>query len=63
MVNPWIIVGFLIALAAAVAGGYFKGESDGVTKQKVEDQAQFDAINKKLSDQKAEANARFKQDT
>ena len=30
--NPWIIVGFLVALIAVGVGGYTKGEKDGVTK-------------------------------
>ncbi len=32
--NPWIIVGFLVALIAVGAGGYLKGEHDGTTAEK-----------------------------
>ena len=31
--NPWIIVGFLVALIAVGAGGYMKGETDGRTAE------------------------------
>lgn len=34
--NPWIIVGFLVALIAVGAGGYLKGEHDGKTAEKAE---------------------------
>lgn len=32
--NPWIIVGFLVALAGACAGGYFFGHSTGTTAER-----------------------------
>lgn len=61
MINPWIIVGVLLALAAAFAGGEFDGQSRGVDKQKVEDQKQFDTINAGLAKQKSDANKLYQQ--
>ena len=42
----------ILVIAMAVAGfaGYRHGHSTGVDEQKVSDQAEFDKINKKLSD-------------
>lgn len=53
--NPWLIVGFLVALIVAGAGGFKAGDTYGTDRQKVADQVQFDRINKDLADRKAEA--------
>jgi hypothetical protein len=60
MVNPWVILGFVIALATTNLGSYFYGMGIGKDKQAVADQVQFDEINQKLTDQKAEANAKYR---
>jgi hypothetical protein len=60
MVNPWVILGFVVALATTNLGSYFYGVDIGKDKQAVADQVQFDEINKKLTDQKAEANAKYR---
>lgn len=41
--NPWIIVGFLVALIAASAGSYWKGSNDGRTAEKAAWQARENA--------------------
>lgn len=59
--NPYIIIGALIALAAAFFGGDHLGHGRGVNEQKVADQKQFDQINAERAKQKAEANALYQQ--
>lgn len=58
--NPWIIVGFLVALIAVGVGGYTKGNADGVTKEHAaalaRDNAELTAAN--LSIRKLEEAAR-----
>lgn len=53
--NPYVIIGALVAALALGGGGYWYGASVGRAKQEVADQAQFDAVNAKLAAQKAEA--------
>lgn len=53
--NPYTIIGGLVAIIALTGGGFWYGTGVGKAKQEVADQAQFDAINKKLAEQKAEA--------
>lgn len=55
--NPYLIIGALLALAAAAGGGFYEGHKTGIDGQKVADQAQFDAINAGLTKQKADAAA------
>ena len=43
--NPWIIVGFLVALIAVGAGGYMKGETDGRTSEHNQWETREAAIN------------------
>lgn len=58
--SPYLIIGFLIALAVAGAGGYVEGHKFGVDQQSVADQAQFDKVNADIAKQKADANATYK---
>jgi hypothetical protein len=60
MINPWIILGLVLALGAAVGGSYVKGHSDGVDAQTVADQKEFDRINGDLAQQKTDAAAILK---
>lgn len=55
--NPWVILGVMLALLVMVGVVYTQGHSDGVDDQKLADQAEFDHINAELTKQKAEANA------
>jgi hypothetical protein len=48
--NPWLIVGFLVALAGSVASGYWKGHGDAARDAQVE---QGKAIQVALNDYKA----------
>jgi len=34
--NPWVILGFVLAMLSAFGGGYFKGEHDEYTRQQIE---------------------------
>lgn len=43
--NPWIIVGFLVALIAVGSGGYMKGQKDGKTASEAVWQAREAKIN------------------
>lgn len=54
--NPWVILGAVLALLVLVGVVYTQGHSDGVDDQKLEDQAEFDRINAELEAQKAAAN-------
>lgn len=53
--NPWLIVGFLVALIVAAAGGFKAGDTYGTDQQKVADQVEFDRINQGIADQKTKA--------
>lgn len=53
--NPWIILGFVLALIGVGVYEHSAGVDDGIAQQKVADQGEFDAINKKLAANKAEA--------
>jgi hypothetical protein len=57
MINPWVILGFVVALATTNLGSYFYGMGVGEDKQAVADQVQFDKINKDIADQKSLAGA------
>lgn len=59
--NPYLIIGALIALSAAFFGGDYLGHGRGVNEQKVADQKKFDEINAERATQKAEANAIYQQ--
>lgn len=59
--NPYLIIGALVALAAAFGGGDYLGHGRGIDEQKVADQKIFDQINAGLAKQKAEANALYQQ--
>jgi len=58
--SPWLILIFVLAVAGAGISGYRMGHTNGVNDQKVADQGEFDTINKKLADQKTEANAKYR---
>ena len=59
--NPWLILGAgLILIATHTAVGVWQNGA-GVDSQAVKDQAQFDDINKRISDQNTEANAKYRQ--
>jgi len=34
--NPWVILGFVLAMLSAFGGGYFKGKHDEYTRQQIE---------------------------
>lgn len=53
--NPWAIVGVLLALAAAYLGGDYRGHGRGLNEQKVADQGQFDQVNRERTQQQADA--------
>jgi hypothetical protein len=57
MINPWVILGFVVALATTNLGSYFYGMGVGEDKQAVADQGQFDKINADLTEQKRQASA------
>lgn len=56
ILNPYFIIGALIAAAALFFGGDHLGHTRGVNEQKVTDQLQFDKINDERTQQKDEAN-------
>lgn len=49
--NPWLILGFVLAIAAAGGSGYYKGDNDGQLKV----QTQWDAERIKQQEQHAKA--------
>lgn len=53
--NPYLIIGALIALMAVGAAGLAEGRHIGLVEQSQTDQKQFDAINAGLTAQKAQA--------
>jgi hypothetical protein len=53
--NPYLIIGFIVALIFVGAGGFKVGDTYGTNQQKAADQEQFDDINQKLAGQKTEA--------
>jgi hypothetical protein len=55
--NPYIIIAVLLAIAGAFAGGEIDGQKRGDADRVIADQKQFDAINAKITAQKAEANS------
>lgn len=57
MLNPWLILGFVLALAAAGIGGEIHGHKWGVDQQAKADQAQFDRVNADIASNKAQAAA------
>jgi len=57
--NPWIILGAVVALIAAGGAGYTTGSKHGKLEQQATDQAQFDDTNAKLTAQKDEANLAY----
>lgn len=36
LLNPWVLLGILMAVVSSFGGGYFKGKSDEVTRQQLE---------------------------
>lgn len=58
--NPWVILGFVVALVASGGVGYEVGFGHGVTAQKVADQREFDRINAERDQQKAEADELYR---
>lgn len=57
MTNPYVLLALFIALAAAIAGAGYEGHKFGVDQQKAADQGQFDAFNKQVDANKAQAAA------
>ncbi len=58
--NPWIIIGLIVAWLASLAGvGYWQNEA-GQTTQQVADQVRFDKINQDIADNKALANGIYR---
>lgn len=60
MLNPWIILGIVLAMLSIGGVGFASGHHFGTNSQKVEDQIQFDAINKQIADRKATADAMYR---
>jgi hypothetical protein len=60
MMNPWVILAIVLTLGATHTGAYTLGYGNGVNAQKVADQEQFDKLNKDIADQKAQANAKYR---
>ena len=60
MLNPWIILAVVLAIVGAGGGGFASGHHFGTVAQKVEDQAEFDRINKQIADRKATADAIYR---
>jgi hypothetical protein len=62
-VNQYFIIALLWAASLVGLGLYENnaGHTTGVNEQKVADQKQFDTINQKTADQKAEANRMFRE--
>lgn len=58
--NPSTILIAIVAALAIAAGAYTVGRGHGINAQKVADQAQFDAINRGIEKQKADANALYR---
>jgi hypothetical protein len=58
--NPWLILGVVLALAGVFAGGDHFGYGRGINEQKVADQAEFDRFNRERDEQKAEANDKYR---
>jgi len=56
--NPWLIVGFLVALIAIGVGGYLKGETDGKTATEAVWQTREAKINADAANKIAEADRR-----
>lgn len=61
LLNPWVILGAVLAAIAVYAAGDYRGHARGVNQQKAEDQIIFDNINAKIARQKAEAAAAYRQ--
>lgn len=59
--NPWVILGAMLALLVLVGVVYTQGHSDGVDDQKLADQAEFNRINAELTEQKAKANTLWRE--
>lgn len=55
LLNPWVILGLVLAFLGVGAGGYYEGHGNGVAGQKVTDQRQFDDVNRRLEDMKTQA--------
>jgi hypothetical protein len=64
VINPWVVLGALIALLSAGGIGFIEGHKVGVNTQKAADQVEFDRINRERAQQKAiaETEARTQRD-
>lgn len=60
MLNPWIILAVVLAIVGAGGGGFASGHHFGTDAQKVEDQLEFDRINKQITERKAVADAIYR---
>lgn len=60
MLNPWIILAVVLAIVGAGGGGFVSGHHFGTAAQKVEDQTEFDRINKQITERKAVADAMYR---
>ena len=60
MLNPWIILAVVLSIIGAGGGGFASGHHFGTASQKVADQAEFDRINKQTADNKAIAEAKYR---
>ena len=60
MLNPWILLGLVMAFLGVGAGSFGAGHHFGVTTQKVADQVQFDAINDQTAENKKKADAIYR---
>lgn len=60
-VNPYLIIGAMLAIAASFFCGDYVGHGRGIDEQKVSDQREFDRISAEIMKQKAEASALYRQ--
>lgn len=60
MLNPWVILAVVLAIVGAGGGGFASGHHFGTAAQKVEDQLEFDRINKQITERKAVADAMYR---
>lgn len=60
MPNKYFIIAIVLVLIALTVGSYRFGHSNGVDAQKIVDQVEFDRINNKTAEQKAEANTKYR---
>lgn len=59
-INPWVILGVVLAIGAANVEGRWEGHKAGVNAQAMVDQKAIDAVNAQIADNKAEAASKLR---